>query len=195
MERSFIVVSGLPGSGKTTLARQLARAMGLPLLDKDDILERLFESKGVGDSAWRRGLSRESDVILEAEAMASNGALLASFWHLPGMAEDSGTPTQWLSTLSNVVVNLNCVCPPEVAAKRFQTRKRHSGHLDGQTTLTDVLASIQNLVGLGHLGLEPRIDVDTSVMPDADVVALEIRSAFARCLTRKWSRRAPDSVR
>ena len=49
-----MVVSGLPGSGKTTIGRRLAAALSLPLIDKDDILDRLFETKGVGDSTWRR---------------------------------------------------------------------------------------------------------------------------------------------
>src|ERR1700754_1620515 len=60
MGQCFIVISGLPGSGKTTLGRHPALALGLPLLDKDAILERLFESKGVRDLEWRRALSRES---------------------------------------------------------------------------------------------------------------------------------------
>jgi hypothetical protein len=46
----------------------------MPLIDKDDILDRLFESKGGGNAAWRRTLSRESDVILQQEATNSAGA-------------------------------------------------------------------------------------------------------------------------
>jgi hypothetical protein len=58
MDRTFVVVSGLPASGKTTLARRLADGLGLPLLDKDDILDRLFETElgtqhGVDVSAER----------------------------------------------------------------------------------------------------------------------------------------------
>ena len=185
VKRPFIVVSGLPGCGKSTLARQLSLTMGLPLLDKDDILERLFDVKGIGDSAWRRRLSRESDVMLEAEATVSQGAVLTSFWHLPGMAEDSGTPTRWLLTLSHDLVHVNCVCPPEIAAKRFQMRTRHAGHLDGDRTPTGILARIHELVRLGPLDIEPRVDVDTSVVPDIDVVTREIRDAFTRCRTYK----------
>ena len=57
MDRCFVVVSGLPGSGKSTLPQQLAAALKLVLLDKDDILERLFDSNGVGDGDWGRALS------------------------------------------------------------------------------------------------------------------------------------------
>ena len=86
--KTYVVVSGLPGSGKTTLGRRLAPALGLPLIDKDDILERLFDTKGVGDTAWRRALSRESDAILQRDATAADGAVLVSFWRQPGMREE-----------------------------------------------------------------------------------------------------------
>jgi hypothetical protein len=56
MDRKFVVIAGLPGSGKSWLGHQLAPLLGLPLIDKDDILELRFKTKGVGDSAWRRGL-------------------------------------------------------------------------------------------------------------------------------------------
>src|SRR4051794_33653989 len=130
VERRFVVVSGVPGAGKTTLARPLALALGLPLLDKDDILERLFESRGAGDATWRRTLSRESDDLLRAAAEASAGAVLTSMWHQLGMAADSGTPIDWIPALSPRLVHVHCVCSPEVAARRFMARRRHVGHLD-----------------------------------------------------------------
>ncbi len=37
----FVVVTGLPASGKSTIARQLCAALALPLLDKDELLEAL----------------------------------------------------------------------------------------------------------------------------------------------------------
>ena len=118
MDKRFVIVSGLPGSGKSTLAEKLAPALGLPLIDKDTILERLFESRGTGNRAWRRALSRESDRILQSRAVASDGAVLVSHWHLPGMLLDSGTPTDWIREISNQIVNVHC-CDPEIAAERF----------------------------------------------------------------------------
>jgi hypothetical protein len=180
--RRFVVVSGLPGSGKTTLARQLAP--NLPLIDKDEILDGLFDSKGVGDAQWRRALSRESDMILQREVASLDGAVLVSFWRLDGMAADSGTPTEWLRQLPNaVVVNLWCNCAAETAAERFVQRRRHPGHLDSMASYGDLLASLRKLSGLGPLGIDPRIDVCTAQEPDLDELVRRICGAFARCLT------------
>jgi shikimate kinase len=78
-DKPYVVISGLPGSGKSTLARRLAPLLKLPIIDKDDILERLFEARGIGDKGWRRGLSRESDEIFQEEARKTQGVVLVSF--------------------------------------------------------------------------------------------------------------------
>jgi len=177
-ERPFVVVSGLPGSGKTTLGRRLARALGLPLIDKDEILDRLFETKGVGDSVWRRALSRESDVILQRDADSSNGAVLVSFWRQPGMPDDSGTPTGWIAALSAHVIHIHCVCRPEEAAARFVLRARHPGHLDRGGSDAEVLASLRELDSLAPIDVGHRIDVDTSREPELDAIVSAVRATF-----------------
>ena len=171
-----MVVSGLPGSGKTTLGRRLARALGLPLIDKDEILDRLFETKGVGDSVWRRALSRESDAILQRDAGSSNGAVLVSFWRQPGMPEDSGTPTDWITALSAHLINIHCVCSPEEAAARFVLRARHPGHLDRGASDAEVLASLRELASLRSIDVGHRIDVDTSQEPELDEIVSAVRA-------------------
>ena len=179
MNRPFVVVSGLPGSGKTALARKLAPPLGLPLIDKDEILERLFESQGGGDAAWRRMLSRESDRILQAEAGASHGAVLVSHWRLPGMRADSGTPVDWLPDLTDRIVHVRCVCPVRVAAERFVRRQRHPAHLDAKS-YQEVVRSLEEVERLGSLVLGTRIEIDTSGRIDLDAALREIRGALAR---------------
>jgi predicted kinase len=182
-QKPLVVISGLPGSGKTTLGRRLARALNLPLIDKDDILDRLFETKGVGDAVWRRMLSRESDAILQRDATSSNGAVVVSFWRQPGMREDSGTPTDWIAALSEQVVNVRCVCGPEIAASRFLQRTRHPGHLDGGASPADVLASIRASAVLPPIDVGRRIDVDTSGESELNAIVLAIRNLLGEALS------------
>ena len=40
----LVVVSGMPSSGKTTVAEELARRLRLPLIAKDAIKESLYET-------------------------------------------------------------------------------------------------------------------------------------------------------
>jgi hypothetical protein len=40
---------------------------------------------------------------------------------------------------------------------------------------------------LGQLAIGEPIDVDTAAEMDFDALAHEIRGAFARCLTRRWT--------
>ena len=87
-------MSGLPASGKSRLGAAIAPLLGLPLLDKDDFLEALYERDGIGDAAWRERLSRRSDDLFRAEAMAvtlaTGGAVLTSFWRHPGRTDGGG---------------------------------------------------------------------------------------------------------
>lgn len=176
--KPYVVVSGLPGSGKSTLAWGLAPFLNLPVIDKDDCLERLFETRGTGDAEWRRALSRESDQLFQKEAFQAQGAILVSFWHLPGMALDSGTPTDWLAKLSNQVLHVACICAPEIAAERCFRRTRHPGHLDHAASKEDVLASIQSISRLDRLEIGRCIEVDTST----EHVKLDALAKYIRCV-------------
>ncbi|MFD6892851.1 AAA family ATPase [Streptomyces sp. NPDC059957] len=74
-DNSFVILTGLPASGKSTVARGRAAELDLPVIDKDVILESLYDSLGVGDHAWRHRLSRAADDILFA--LAADAALVA----------------------------------------------------------------------------------------------------------------------
>jgi len=162
-----VVISGLPGSGKSTLARELAAALDLSSIDKDDLLEALFDAAGaVGDLAWRRRLSRLADSQLHERALQANGAVLTSWWKHPGSQSDSGTATEWLAELSGSWIEIHCHCSPEVAAARFMARHRHPGHLDGRWSPAELLASLEAQFTLGPLGIAPLLVVNSEAAVD-----------------------------
>ena len=60
----LVIVHGSPATGKTTIARFLSEQLNLPLVTKDDIKERLFESLGWSDREWSRKVGAATYSIL-----------------------------------------------------------------------------------------------------------------------------------
>jgi hypothetical protein len=58
-----LIVTGAPASGKTTLGRQLANALGLPYFSKDLFKESLFDSLGWQDRAWSQRVGGASTAV------------------------------------------------------------------------------------------------------------------------------------
>jgi glucokinase len=171
-------MSGLPASGKSRLGAAIAPLLGLPLLDKDNFLETLFERDGTGDATWRERLSRQSDDLFRSEAMAAGGAVLASFWRHPGRVDGGGTPSDWLRALPGPLIEVHCQCPAEFALERFRRRERQPGHLDAKRRGADLTVKFDGYAARGPLGLGTVIVVDTSDFPDAPALAARIRSVL-----------------
>lgn len=165
----FVVVSGIPGSGKTTLGRKLAETLRLPFWDKDEILEKLFETEGIGDAAWRGKLSRRSDEELIRQVTTSAGAVVVSFWRTEKTGQESGTPLEWIKQLQGRVIEIQCSCDPTLAARRFNERRRHAGHLDSLKPAADPTA-FTHLASAGSLGIGEVTVVDTSGAYDIEAL-------------------------
>lgn len=174
---SFIVFSGLPGSGKSTVARELAPRVHLPLLDKDDFLDALFEERGIGDRAWRSALSREADVRFAAAALALSGACLVSWWQHPQLGRMSGTPTEWLPRLGGPIIEVYCRCRIETAVDRFLSRGRHAGHLDSLRSRAALRAQFGSCSSAGPLGCGTVVDLDTEHAVRIEVLVQRVERA------------------
>ena len=156
-----IYVSGLPGAGKTTAGRYLSELLSLPMLDKDDYLEALFESCGYGDASRRQELSREADLQFQRDALLRDRVLLVSHWRPQGVVSDSGTPGDWLVDGFDEVVEVCCHCPVQIACERFIERERHPGHTDGSRSRADIEARFADYAQRLPIGYGRRISLDT----------------------------------
>lgn len=121
----WIVVSGLPGSGKTTVARILNHLTGFPLLSKDMIKESLMDSSTSIDLAGSRSIGIASIAVMYAVARDCGHAILESVWDRSRSVDD-------INGLGGRVLEVFCACDPRVAHDRYRQRQRHPGHLDRQ---------------------------------------------------------------
>lgn len=175
MSSYCIVITGLPGSGKTTVGRLLAESLEVELLDKDLFLEELFEQQGVGNSAWRRTLSIESNRRFQEKAQLLQCAVLVSHWRHPTIAGPSGTPTKWLFQSFDKVIELYCECPIDIAAHRFKSRTRHLGHLDGKRNIDETKAWMHQFEKHLPFMFEHHIEVSTINKMDINPVIEKIQ--------------------
>ncbi len=156
----FVIVTGLPGAGKSTVGRALASELHLPFLDKDDFLDDLLD-RSSDPKGERAVLSRLADLAFTEQAKQSPAAVLVSFWRRPELSTTSGTPTEWLGELPDPV-ELWCRCPPEVAVRRFLDRRRHHGHGDETRRSDELLVQFESLDRLGPLGVGRIVEIDTT---------------------------------
>ena len=178
-ETMCIVVSGLPASGKSTVGQAVARRLGLPFLDKDAFLERLFASSDApGGDAWRRRLSSESNVLFEQAAVGCERAVLVSHWRPGGLPGPSGTPTEWIHAHFDKVVELYCVCPAMTAVERFKRRERHIGHNDSNRTHEELIDWFSEYAGHLPMGLGALVEVRSNQAVDPDTVARRVHNAL-----------------
>lgn len=176
---TFVVVSGLPASGKTTVGTLLSEGLHLPLIDKDGILESLFDTLGSPDHAARTRLSRASDEVLFRLAEDSHGAVLVNWWH-------HDTAPARLRSLSTDIVEVFCDCPVEVAMDRFESRTRHPGHHDPVRSPAEMEEHVKRMRAWfpGPLRVGRLVTVDTSREPDEESILHEVRSAVDEVLNR-----------
>jgi glucokinase len=171
-----VLVNGLPGAGKTTLARTLSRALRFPLFGKDTIKETHADVLG---SEPPPGWSpRRWSAALGAAASQTMWALLAE---TPGGAVlESCWPTEFRHfaveglRLAGAPAPLEiwCEVPLETARRRFE--RRHPRHPIHGALLTDAewerwRATAEPL----HVG--PLLCLDTTRAVDTEAVTAWIR--------------------
>jgi predicted kinase len=130
----LIIISGLPCTGKTSLARLVAREFGLPLLHKDGIKERLFDTLGWHDREWSRTLGGATYELLfyflEVQLAAGCSCIIESNFYPDHTARFQTLQAQHGFTPLQIV----CHTEGTVLFRRFQQRaesgERHPGHVD-----------------------------------------------------------------
>jgi thymidylate kinase len=111
--------------------------------------------------------------VLYTVAETSHAAILVNWWN-----HDS-SPMR-LRDITSSLVEVFCDCPLEVAAARFEARRRHPGHHDADRSPEEIEEGVRRLSDSfrGPLGVGDLVRIDTNAPLDADYVTGQVRSAL-----------------
>jgi predicted kinase len=164
---TVILVSGMPASGKSTLAEQLAAALRIPFFTKDGIKELLFDAEDVGASE----MDEETSERLGAQAMTvlydiaqrmldAGGSVLLEANFRAQLARTQIEPFLSQATVRQVA----CQLPMAQIVERFEERQegddRHPVHAEVDDV--DQLVADLERKDYGPIPGIPTLLVDTS---------------------------------
>jgi predicted kinase len=167
----LVLVNGLPGAGKSTLAAVLAPALDFVLIGKDALKEALSAAApGVPAQAFGVAASR---VMWELAAATPGGVVLESWWFRPrdlafveADLRRCGSPT---------AVEVWCDVPAALARERYARRRRAALHESDR----HLRASWPQWAAEGQpLRVAETIWVKTDRPVDVPGVVAQIRMAF-----------------
>ncbi len=184
----LILVTGAPGSGKTTLAAGLGDVIRVPVLGKDLVKEILFEELGAADRDWSRRLGIASVRILLAIAAESLGRSQSVIVETTVHPEfDNARFAAVLNGTGARLLQVVCRADPDIIVERFRRRVdeglRHAGHLEAD----QVEALRTELAGGRWRPLELRarvVEVDTTSTTIAEATWKTVEAVQALILSR-----------
>lgn len=126
----LVVVQGPPAAGKTTVAREIAQRLRLPLLMKDTVKEALLDGLGTGELEWSQRLGAATYEVLAAlveESVAAGASVV-----LEGNFVRGSDLERRLAVLPARFVQIHCSAPLGLLLERYGSRERHRGHVDSE---------------------------------------------------------------
>lgn len=179
---ALVVVTGVPGAGKTSLATVLAERLGSALVSLDEIKEELAAEAEDTPRAWLR-YDAEAELVRRVEAF--DGEAVVDIWIAPH--RDTQRIRDLLKRWWDEMVEVRCQVSAAVAVDRYAARPRAWPHRPADD---DTLARIRDAAEHPEsLGAPRTIVVDTTRPVEiGDVVTAVRRETGARRAVRRQFR-------
>ncbi|MEG1254274.1 AAA family ATPase [Clostridium sp.] len=169
-EKLMIIVTGASATGKTTLSKHLANKFKLPIINKDEIKELLFDYLGTKDEEWaiKLGMTSFELLYLFGEKLCQTG----NTFIVEGNFENKYATKTFFDIKSRYnyrVLQIYCHAQVEVLYDRYIKRdnsgERHPGHIMLISGLEEFKIRINNK--------EFKLDIDDSINIDIDTTKFE----------------------
>jgi predicted kinase len=156
-----ILILGLPGAGKTTLATKLSHELNLPLVVKDDLKVILLDAYGWKDreNSMQAGSAsyKLMDYFIEGQIKHGNSLIVESTFD---PKYDDARFQSWQEKYGVRYVQVYCYADADTIRQYFKERassnNRHVSHTEGE-------AGLQNLEKYIQQGFTP-LNVDSTII-------------------------------
>jgi predicted kinase len=170
---TLIVVSGAPGTGKSTVAAALAADLRWPLLALDPLKEALADVLGLGGEDWSDRVGDAAAEVVFRLAAAFPNAVAEGWWR--------GARRERAQREFAGAIEVFCRCDPETAVRRMRDRHgsgRHPIHRD--VINPSILDRAQALAAtVAPLGLGTSlVEINTEQPGSADRAIASARTAL-----------------
>lgn len=146
------IVTGLGGTGKTTLARALSRKLDIVCLHKDSIKAAIHDELGVKTQDTFKVFFR-----LAEEQIANGVDLIIEAWMLPEL--NKPLFESWEREYGVEIISLVCTIDPETRKHRILSRERHECHEEADKQALDEIEEFVDYSGMPGEVMELRTDV------------------------------------
>jgi predicted kinase len=161
----IIIICGLPGVGKSTLAKYLAPVFNATILSSDKIRKELFPSPTYFPSELKTVYDVMMIIAKYLNNVGINCILDATF-----NREDSRIEVKEKLKLDDIQLQIiECSCPEEVAISRLESRK--DDYSDATISIYQKMKKIQEPIKADHMTVDTTISPEDNVKKIADYIS------------------------
>lgn len=129
----LIILAGMPATGKSTISAAFSKAFGYPVLEKDEIKERLFDTLGFENYPQKRKLDIASCAVqlqvLEAMLKAGTSVIVVNNFDQRETQQVCSLIDRYQPNCVTVFLNGQPQVLYERYVKRDNLHQRHLGHV------------------------------------------------------------------